>query len=207
MAKSKSKNIVITVVKKLHDKQYERKVKQLKKEVSKKASMANKRLVRLKANKLTDVPAYRQFLNERGGKKFSVKGKSYNELRKELNEINRFLNHTTSTVRGARKVLKGIADTVGLKVTNVKSLPKDLSKFFDLANMIEQYLNVVENAGYSIGYKKIWEAINTYTQSSKIDLNNAGNIMEALTEDIAQLIMTEQANDAINKELRAFGWD
>lgn len=206
MAK-KSKNIVITVVKKLHDKQYERKVKQLKKEVSRKASMANKRLVRLKANKLTDVPAYRQFLNERGGKKFSVKGKSYNELRKELNEINRFLNHTTSTVRGARKVLKGIANTVGLKVTNVKSLPKDLSKFFDLANMIEQYLNVVENAGYSIGYKKIWEAINTYTQSSKIDLYNADNIMEALTEDIAQLIIAEQANDAINKELSAFGWD
>lgn len=206
MAK-KSKNIVLTVVKKLHDKQYERKVKQLKKEVSRKASMANKRLVRLKANKLTDVPAYRQFLNERGGKKFSVKGKSYNELRKELNEINRFLNHTTSTVRGARKVLKGIANTVGLKVTNVKSLPKDLSKFFDLANMIEQYLNVVENAGYSIGYKKIWEAINTYTQSSKIDLYNADNIMEALTEDIAQLIIAEQTNDAINKELSAFGWD
>lgn len=207
MAKSKSKNIVITVVKKLHDKQYERKVKQLKKEVSRKASMANKRLVRLKANKLTDVPAYRQFLNERGGKKFSVKGKSYNELRKELNDVNRFLNQTTSTVRGARKVLKGIADTVGLKVTNVKSLPKDLAKFFDLANMIEQYLNVVENAGYSIGYKKIWEAINTYTQSSKIDLYNADNIMEALTEDIAQLIIAEQANDAINKELKAFGWD
>lgn len=206
MAK-KSKNIVITVVKKLHDKQYERKVKQLKKEVSKKASMANKRLVRLKANKLTDVPAYRQFLNERGGKKFSVKGKSYNELRKELNDVNRFLNQTTSTVRGARKVLKGIANTVGLKVTNVKSLPKDLAKFFDLANMIEQYLNVVENAGYSIGYKKIWEAINTYTQSSKIDLYNADNIMEALTEDIAQLIIAEQTNDAINKELSAFGWD
>lgn len=204
---AKSKNIVLTVVKKLHDKQYERKVKQLKKEVSRKASMANKRLVRLKANKLTDVPAYRQFLNERGGKKFSVKGKSYNELRKELNDVNRFLNQTTSTVRGARKVLKGIANTVGLKVTNVKSLPKDLAKFFDLANMIEQYLNVVENAGYSIGYKKIWEAINTYTQSSKIDLYNADNIMEALTEDIAQLIITEQANDAINKELRAFGWD
>lgn len=204
---AKSKNIVLTVVKKLHDKQYERKVKQLKKEVSKKASMANKRLVRLKANKLTDVPAYRQFLNERGGKKFSVKGKSYNELRKELNEINRFLNHTTSTVRGARKVLKGIANTVGLKVTNVKSLPKDLSKFFDLANMIEQYLNVVENAGYSIGYKKIWEAINTYTQSSKIDLYNADNIMEALTQDIAELIIAEQTNDAINKELSAFGWD
>lgn len=204
---AKSKNIVLTVVKKLHDKQYERKVKQLKKEVSRKASIANKRLVRLKANKLTDVPAYRQFLNERGGKKFSVKGKSYNELRKELNEINRFLNHTTSTVRGARKVLKGIANTVGLKVTNVKSLPKDLSKFFDLANMIEQYLNVVENAGYSIGYKKIWEAINTYTQSSKIDLYNADNIMEALTQDIAELIIAEQTNDAINKELSAFGWD
>lgn len=204
---AKSKNIVLTVVKKLHDKQYQRKVKQLKKEVSRKASMANKRLVRLKANKLTDVPAYRQFLNERGGKEFSVKGKSYNELRKELNEVNRFLNQTTSTVRGARKVLKGIANTVGLKVTNVKSLPKDLSKFFDLANMIEQYLNVVENAGYSIGYKKIWEAINTYTQSSKIDLYNADNIMEALTQDIAELIIAEQTNDAINKELRAFGWD
>ena len=202
-----SKDIVLTVVAKLHKSQYQKKVKALKKEVSKKASMANKRLVRLKYNKLTDVPAYRQFMAERQGKKFSVKGKDYNELRKELNEVNRFLNQTTSTVRGARKVLKGIAQTVGMKNYNVKDLPKRLSRFFDLANMIEQYLSAVENAGYSIGYKKIWEAINTYTQQTRIDLMDANVSIEQLTRDIGELVATEQFNEEFDKALKDFGWE
>ena len=202
-----SKDIVLTVVAKLHKSQYQKKVKALKKEVSKKASMANKRLVRLKYNKLTDVPAYRQFMAERQGKKFSVKGKDYNELRKELNEVNRFLNQTTSTVRGARKVLKGIAQTVGMKNYNVKDLPKSLSRFFDLANMIEQYLSAVENAGYSIGYKKIWEAINTYTQQTRIDLMDANVSIEQLTRDIGELVATEQFNEEFDKALKDFGWE
>lgn len=202
-----SKDIVLTIVAKLHKSQYQKKVKALKKEVSKKASMANKRLVRLKYNKLTDVPAYRQFMAERQGKKFSVKGKDYNELRKELNEVNRFLNQTTSTVRGARKVLKGIAQTVGMKNYNVKDLPKSLSRFFDLANMIEQYLSAVENAGYSIGYKKIWEAINTYTQQTRIDLMDANVSIEQLTRDIGELVATEQFNEEFDKALKDFGWE
>ena len=45
----------------------------LKKEVSRKASMANKRLVRLENNKLTDLPAYKQWKNYNGGVKFSIK--------------------------------------------------------------------------------------------------------------------------------------
>lgn len=191
------------------DEEKERALQELKQEVSRKASMANKRLVRLKANKLTEVPAYKQFINERGGAKFSVKGKTYNQLRKELNEVNRFLNQTTSTVRGARKVLKGIASTVGIKIGSVKNLQNELSAFFNLASMIEQYLNATDKAGYAIGYKKIWEAINNYTTQGKIELTNSRDILEKATEDIAEMLKIEKMDmvDLAESGLASFGWD
>lgn len=191
------------------DEEKERALQELKQEVSRKASMANKRLVRLKANKLTEVPAYKQFINERGGAKFSVKGKTYNQLRKELNEVNRFLNQTTSTVRGARKVLKGIAKTVGIQIGSVKNLQNELSAFFNLASMIEQYLNATDKAGYAIGYKKIWEAINNYTTQGKIELTNSRDILEKATEDIAEMLKIEKMDmeDLAESSLASFGWD
>ena len=56
-------------------------IKEFRREASRLASMANKRVKRLEENGLTDTPAYKAYL-ETGGK-FSVKGKSYNELQKE----------------------------------------------------------------------------------------------------------------------------
>ena len=79
-------------------------IRQLKQEISKKASMANKRLKRLEKNDLTNVPAYRQYV-QGGGVKFSVKGKNYNQLQAELSRVNHFINSKTSTVRGTNSVL------------------------------------------------------------------------------------------------------
>ena len=47
---------------------------ELKKEVSRMASMANKRLVRLERNELTDLPAYQSWV-QNGAIKFSVANK------------------------------------------------------------------------------------------------------------------------------------
>ena len=56
-------------------------LRELKSEISKKASMANKRLNRLEKNGLTDLPSYKNWVDYNGGVKFSVKGKNYNELK------------------------------------------------------------------------------------------------------------------------------
>ena len=111
-----------------------------KKEVSRKASMANKRLERLEKNDLTNLSAYKQWQSYNGGVKFSVAGKDYNELQQEMARLNRFLDNKTSLVRQANQQLKDIASNLGLKYKSVKELPAKTEKFFSLAGKVEEYL-------------------------------------------------------------------
>ena len=71
----------------------------LKREVSRLASMANKRLVRLGNNGFEDSPAYKQWI-ESGVEKVSVCGLDYHALQKELALVRQFVIATTSTIRG-----------------------------------------------------------------------------------------------------------
>ena len=59
---------------------------EFRKEVSSKASLANKRLARLEKNGLTDSPAYQKFM-EGGGKRFSIRGKTGSELTKDRKSV------------------------------------------------------------------------------------------------------------------------
>lgn len=59
------------------------KIKELKAEANRLASMANKRIRRLEANGLQDAPAYQAYIAQ-GGQPFSTRGKNYNELQAEL---------------------------------------------------------------------------------------------------------------------------
>lgn len=93
---------------------------EFRKEVSRKASLANKRLARLENNGLTDSPAYKKFM-EGGGVRFSIRGKTGSELTKELIMINNFIEMKTSTVKGLNKVLKDTAERVGLNIRTLKS--------------------------------------------------------------------------------------
>jgi hypothetical protein len=172
----------------------------LKAEVSKKASMANKRLVRLENNNLTSTPAYHQWVNYKGGVKFSVKGKSYNELQQELARLNNFITSTTSTVRGANNVLKEIASNTGIKYGSIKELQAKSKQFFELTSKIQQYLRQTENSASAIGYRKIWEAINTYVQDEKIALGDANLDIDNLVERISQLTNYE----AVEKGLEGY---
>lgn len=169
----------------------------IKKEVSRKASMANKRLIRLEDNKLTDTPAYQQWINYKGGVKFSVKNKSYNELQQELARLNKFINSTTSTVRGANKVLKEMAANTGIKYGSVKELKSKSKQFFQLADKIKQYLRATEYSAIAIGYRKVWEAINTYVQDEKIALGNADLDIEGLVEKISELTRYEKVETGV----------
>lgn len=163
----------------------------LKAEVSRKASMANKRLARLERNNLTHLPAYQMWLDYKGGVKFSVKGKDYNELQMELARVNAFLNAKTSLVRQANKYLKEIAAMTGIKYKSVKELPALTKNFFELASKIEQYLRNVEGSASAIGYQKIWEVINKYVKEENSELLKGVSDMESAIPIIAEMIQIE----------------
>ena len=168
----------------------------LKREVSRLASMANKRLVRLENNGFEDSPAYKQWF-ESGGEKFSVRGKDYNALQKELARVRQFVNAKTSTIRGAQSVLKAIAANTGANFKG-KELWAQASNFFRVASMIEQYIRNTEDVASAIGYQKIWTAINQYTQANNIDLAAMQVDMEQMVGNIAQMIGIEATNTVID---------
>lgn len=167
----------------------------LKAEVSRLASMANKRLVRLENHGFEDSPAYQHFVAS-GGEKFSVRGKDYNELQKELARVRQFVNAKTSTIRGAQSVLKAIASNTGMDLKG-RELWAQASNFFRIASMVEQYIRNTENTASAIGYQKIWTAVNQYTQQNEIDLAQMHGDMDQLVGNIAQMIGIEEANRVV----------
>lgn len=164
----------------------------LKAEVSRKASMANKRLVRLENNNLTSSPAYQKWVDYQGGVKFSVKGKDYNQLQQELARVNQFIEAKTSTVRGLNKVLKEMAENTGIKYGSVKELQSKSKNFFSLADKIKEYLRQTEGSASAIGYQPVWQAINEYVQQEKIDLGDSELEIDGLVDKIAKLTSYEK---------------
>lgn len=162
-------------------------VKTYRKEVSKLASMANKRIERLEKSDLTSSPAYQRLVRD-GNLKFSVKGKTHNELQRELSKLKSFLLAETSTVRGVNGVLKDIAKNTGIKYKNLKDLRNKADKFFELSSKVEQYLRSVEDIASAIGYQKIWEAVNEYVKKERIDLGNADNNIDNMVEMVTSAL-------------------
>jgi len=164
------------------EKAREQRIRDLKRDISRKASMANKRLKRLEKNDLTNVPAYRQYV-QGGGVKFSVKGKNYNELQAELARVNHFIDSKTSTVRGTNAVLKDIANTAQIKYENVSQLYSNVNVFFSIADKVSDYLNATGQSALAIGYQRIWEAINKYVeQEGKVLLDTTRDLAKTLPE-------------------------
>lgn len=164
----------------------------LKAEVSRKASMANKRLVRLENNNLTSSPAYQKWVDYQGGVKFSVRGKDYNQLQQELARVNQFIEAKTSTVRGLNKVLKEMAENTGIKYGSVKELQSKSKNFFALADKIKEYLRQTEGSASAIGYQPVWQAINEYVQQEKIDLGDSELEIDGLVDKISKLTSYEK---------------
>lgn len=165
---------------------------------SRMASKANKRIERLEKNKLTDSPAYKQYL-ETGGVRFGVKGKTYNEVQAEVARLNKFIHSKTSTIKGINTTLKEMADNTGIKYESMKELREKSAKFFELSNKVEEYLRNVDDMASAIGYQKIWEAINTYTQDAEIDLSDGtadvDSMIEAVTKALKEYETADVGND------------
>ena len=172
-------------------------IREYRKEASRMASMANKRLNRLEENDLKDSPAYRGYL-EKGGKRFSVRGKTYNQVQAEVARMKAFIDANTSTVRGVNNYLKEIAANTGIQYKNLSELREKAPKFFELASKVEQYLRDVEDMASAIGYEKIWESINVYVEQNKIDLRSSENDVDKMIEDITQAIKEFEKPEYVN---------
>lgn len=156
------------------------------KEASRLASLANKRVARLEKNNLKDSPAYQQYL--KSGGKFSVRGKSYNEVQKELARLRRFIDSKSSTVKGVTSTLKEIANNTGISYKNLKDLKSKASKFFELSSKVEQYLRTVEDMASAIGYQKIWETINQYVKTGELSLEGSEGDIDSMVKVVSDAI-------------------
>ena len=190
-------------------KQKEERIRQLRREASRLVSMANKRLIRLEANKLTDVPAYQQLVDIMGDKpRFSIRGKDYNELQKEIARMRRFLDAKTSTVRGANQVLKEMAKNTGIKYKTMKELREKSKIFFELASKVEQYLRTVHDIASAIGYQKIWQAVNTYVKDVQRDIDATQLDLERAVFEISEAIREYEEKEYVvgNYDNQIAGW-
>lgn len=162
------------------------KIRAYRKEASRLASIANKRVERLEKNNLQSSPAYQAYLSTGG--RFGVKGKTYNEVQAEVSRLKRFIDSNTSTISGVNNTLKEMAKNTGIKYKNLEDLRSKSTKFFELASKVEQYLRTVEDMASAIGYQKIWEAINQYTQDGKIDLSAGEVDIDSMVDSVSKAL-------------------
>lgn len=182
------------------------KYKELRSEVSRMASMANKRLRRLESNDLTDLPAFREW-EQHGAIKFSVKGKNYQQLQSEYWRLKHFLDDRTSTVRSANKFLQEMAQNTGIKYNGLADLKAKSKQFFALAQKIKEYNQSIQQSALALDYQKIWEQINTYVKSTNTDLATAIDSNEQLEKFLQYMEQVQPVEN--NKEGFSVGneWD
>lgn len=183
------------------------KYKELRKEVSRMASMANKRIDRLERNNLTMLPAY-QAWEQNGSIRFSVKGKSYEETQAEYWRLKKFLDDRTSTVKQANDFLREMAENTGIQYNGLEDLKTKSAKFFELADLIKQYNQSINQSAQALDYQKIWQDINTYVLDTDADLAAAVSSEEQLEKFLEYMNFVQPVED--NKEGFSLGeenWD
>ena len=183
------------------------KYKELRKEVSRMASMANKRIDRLERNNLTMLPAY-QAWEKNGSVRFSVKGKSYEETQAEYWRLKKFLDDRTSTVKQANDFLKEMAENTGIQYNGLEDLKTKSAKFFELADLIKQYNQSINQSAQALDYQKIWQDINTYVLDTDADLAAAVSSEEQLEMFLNYMNFVQPVED--NQEGFSLGeenWD
>lgn len=161
-------------------------------------SKANKRLRRL-AKKGWKTGALKK-ATQTGGHFHNKRGSSYKEKAREYKRVKNFLNAKTSTVRGSKKVLKGMLSRTGLEdivgndadtimttkeVAGADGSVTIINKFFDIASMVDDYLK--NNRGVRVSSDEIWRSIHdTYLTGVKEEFTDTdaeeavGNIVRRL---------------------------
>lgn len=150
--------------------------KELAKVVSKLASASNKRIKRLIQS---GVPSPALIgLIERGKVHFGVKGKNIDQLKKEYLEVKSYLSSETSTVKGARKVMNTVIDTLknkkGIEIT--ENQYKDFFKIYERVKEVDPYIS-----SQQMKYK-VFESI-----SNKMDYANPDDVIDSVIDDLENL--------------------
>ena len=183
------------------------KYKELRKEVSRMASMANKRIDRLERNNLTMLPAY-QAWEKNGSVRFSVKGKSYEETQAEYWRLKKFLDDRTSTVKQANNFLREMAENTGIQYNGLEDLKTKSAKFFELADLIKQYNQSINQSAQALDYQKIWKDINTYVLDTDADLADAVSSEEQLEKFLNYMNLVQPVeNNQEGFSLNGNKWD
>lgn len=178
----------------------------LKKEVSRMASMANKRLVRLERNELTELPAYKSWVDN-GSIKFSVANKDYNQLQSEFWRLKNFLDNKTSTVRQANSFLRKMAESTGIKYSGLADLKAKSKDFFKLANKIKEYYKSAELNAQALDYQKIWEQINTQIKQGAIEIGQEQSIDEVLQKYLNAMDEVSEVEKGLEGYKDSGEWD
>lgn len=175
--------------------------RKLRAEARRLVSMANKRLKRLEEQNLINSPAYRQWVEE-GAQKFSVKGKSMEEVKQEIARMERFLRMQTSTVKGAKEYFKNVAKEVGIKkFDDFTDLQRKLNTFFEITAKIKEYLYNTKEIGVAIGYQKIWEVVSDYVEEVGHELELTEENVLKMTEKIVESAGYSEMNRILDKWL------
>lgn len=138
-------------------------------------SAANKRLKRLREKGYGDAQAISQhskMFSSEG--KFSVKGASIGQLRKQFVQVRAFLNSKTSNVRGAKKVEKELKKRLKIKGELTKEKKSKLWNAYN--HFIEQY------GGDPSTKQKMYDS--TQVQQSIIDMIDAGDSEEDISYNL-----------------------
>lgn len=121
-------------------KRSEKEYKELRREVTRKATKANQRLDRLEKQGLDFSPAYRKAF-ENNPSRFGVRGiQGTKELLRENERLDNFLNSKTSKLRGVKAFLEELAERRGQKIgrgEHTKFAVKNSNMFRAHARMVE----------------------------------------------------------------------
>ena len=163
---------------------------------------AKRNIMDLQRHNLGDTPAI-QKLEENGKIKFSVKGKTYNELQSDYFRLKRFMEAETSTVKGATDVLENIAKNTNIQYNDLNELIIKSRAFFDIASKVEQILEAQSQLAFTMGYQTIWTAVNNMVERKMVNLRDIHNIEEAAKTVYDSLIneyLQEEVEESILSE-------
>ena len=163
-----------------------RKEKELRREASRIASLANKRIKRIEQQGLTESPAYKKYVED-GKQKFGVRGKNMEEVKQEVARMNDFIKKQTSTVTGTKKYLDNVAKSVGIvKFDNYKQLQDQLNTFFRGVDKVREYLQNSKEVSVAIGYSKIFEVVSDYVEEVGAELNLIDDLVVEMAEKVVE---------------------
>lgn len=173
--------------------------KALAKTIDRAKTTLKKRIRRLENNNLTDAPAYKQYMLNEDVIKFSVKGKTTQELQSEYWKLKRLLDLKTGTVKGANETLKQIANITNIKYKNLNELKSKSKLFFELADKLENIYTSMGETAKAIDYRKIWQDVEEIMKQEKTQINNALKDISELNDEAI-----EGLSDSLIAEFRKY---